>query len=276
MGRSPGECAIPVTFCTTRSGGGDFTTVMKRAAAAAAALLTATLVWGGMVVAGRGPWATDSAAVMVAGLLVLAAIAIVGMLVAASRWGRVLALVIAAAGPAMAVALPFDGLWIAGLALSAAAIYGLAGNATLGVIRTLPAADGPTPRVVAFTLALTGIPTLVAAISPGGLDAGEWIVIVTGAVTAGLYAKAAPAALWAVRLLFPLSVIAAALATGTPRGLIWAGIGVGVAAFGWTKEARLAVRPLVERGRAVPMFPEMVPPDILGAAGLDERGRRRD
>lgn len=249
---------------------------MKRAVAAAAALLAATLAWGGMVVAGRGPWATDSAAVMVAGLLVLAAIAIVGMLVAASRWGRVLALVIAAAGPAMAVALPFDGLWIVGLAVSAAAIYGLAGNATLGVIRTLPAADGPTPRVVAFTLALTGIPTLVAAISPGGLDAGEWIMIVTGAVTAGLYAKAAPAALWAVRLVFPLSVIAAALATGIPRGLIWVGIGVGVAAFGWTKEARLAVRPLVERGRAVPMFPEMVPPDILGAAGLDERGRRRD
>jgi hypothetical protein len=249
---------------------------MKRAIATSAALLTATLVWGGLVVGGRGPWAVDAAAVMAAGLLVLATVAIVGMLVAAARWGRVLALVVAATGPATAVAVPVDAVWVAGLAFSAAAIYGLAGNATLGVIRTLPAAGGPTPRVVAFTLSLVAIPTVVAAISPAGLAGGEWTVIAAAAVTAGLYAKATPAALLAVRLVFPVATLAAAVATGIPRGLAWVTIGAGIGAFGWTKEARVAVRPLVERGRAVPMFPEMVPPDILDAAGLDERGRRRD
>jgi hypothetical protein len=101
-------------------------------------------------------------------------------------------------------------------------------------------------------------------------------VIVAGAVTAGLYAKAAPGALWAVRLVFPVATVAAAVATGMPRGLAWVAIGAGIGAFGWTKEARVAVRPLVEQGRAVPMLPEMVPPDILDAAGLDERGRPRD
>ncbi|MGF1668053.1 MAG: hypothetical protein ACFCVC_17470 [Acidimicrobiia bacterium] len=249
---------------------------MKRAIATSAALLSATLVWGGLVVSGRGPWATDAAAVMGAGLLVLGAIAIVGILVGASRWGRVLALVVAGAGPAMAVAIPIEAAWIAGLALSAIAIYGLAGNATLGVIRTLPAASGPTPRVVAFALTLAAMPTLVAAVSPDGLEGGEWTVIAAGAVSAGLYAKAAPGALWAVRLLFPIATVGAAGATGMPRGLVWVAIGAAIGAFGWTKEARVAVRPLVEQGRAVPMFPEMVPPDILDAAGLDEKGRPRD
>ncbi len=249
---------------------------MKRAIAASAVLLSATLVWGGLVLVGRGPWTTDAAAVMAAGLLVLVSIAIVGMLVGASRWGRVLGLVTAAAGPAIAVAVPIDPVWIAGLALSAAAIYGLAGNATLGAIRTLPAADGPTPRVVAFTLALAAIPTLVASASPGGLDGGEWVMIVAGAVTAAVYAKATAGAVWAVRVLFPVVTVAAAVITGMPTGLLWLVVGVGVGAFGWTKEARVAVRPLVEQGRAVPMFPEMVPSDILDAAGLDERGRPRD
>jgi hypothetical protein len=275
-GRLPPAVILRPAFCTTRSGGRDFTTAMKRAVAASAVLLSATLVWGGLLVSGRGPWATDSAAVMVAGLVVLAAIAIVGMLVGASRWGRVLALVVAAAGPVMAVLIPVDAVWITGLALSVVAIYGLVGNATLGVIRTLPAASGPTPRVVAFALTLAAMPTLVAAVAPGGLEVGEWIVIVSGAVTAGLYAKAAPGALWAVRLLFPFATVGAAVATGMPRGLMWLAIGAGIGAFGWTKEARVAVRPLVEQGRAVPMLPEMVPPDILDAAGVDQRGRPRD
>jgi hypothetical protein len=101
----------------------------------------------------------------------MATIAIVGMLVAAARWGRVLALVVAAAGGHRGGGSRRPGVDRRPGPLGSA-IYGLAGNATLGVIRTLPAAGGPTPRVVAFTLSLAAIPTLVAAaISPMGSKA---------------------------------------------------------------------------------------------------------
>jgi len=246
---------------------------MKRAIAASAAMLLANLAWSVLAVSGAGPWAPDSAAVLGATLVTLTAIAIVGMLIGASRWARRLSVVMVLVGLAMAVALESGPLWVVALTLSAAALLGLAGNATLGVIRRLPAADGPTPRVVAFALCLAAIPGVVAVVSVDGLGVAEWIVIVAGAVTAGLYAKAAPFALLAVRILFPAATVIAALISGMPRGLIWVGLGAAVALAAWTKDARLAVRPLIERGRAVPMLPEMVPGEILDAAGLDQKGR---
>jgi hypothetical protein len=268
-----GECATTSPVCTTQGGGGDFDLVMKRAIASSSFMLVATLLWGGLAVSGAGPWATDSAAVLSAQLVALAAISIVGMLIGASRWARRLSIIVVAAGLAMAVIMPIGPVWVAAVIFAALALFGLAGNATLGVVRKLPAASGPTPRVVTFTLALAALPGLVAAVSPDGLSTPEWLVIGAGALAAGLYSKAAPFALVAVRAGFPLVTVAAAVLSGIPRGLMWLVLGVAVGAAGWTKEARVAVRPLVEQGRAIPMLPEMVPRDILDAAGVDERGR---
>lgn len=248
-------------------------TGMRRAIAASIALLTATVLWSVLAVVEASPWAADSAGVLGATLVVLAAAAIVGMLVGASRWARKLGISVTLAGAAMGIALPFGAAWVVAIVTSSLALFGLAGNATLGVVRKLPAAVGPSPRVVAFTIGLVSIPGVVAAASPSGLGGPEWLVIGGGAVTAGLYAKAAPFALTTVRLAFPALAVAAAAWRALPAGLVLAAVGVAVAAFGWTKPARVAVRPLVETARTVPMLPEMVPADVRETAGIDEKGR---
>lgn len=249
---------------------------MKSAIASSSILLVATLLWGASLLSSEGPWPTDSAAVIAAELVALAAVSIVGMLIGASRWARWLAVVVTLTCLGLAVALPFGPLWLGAVTASSLALFGLAGNSTLGVVRKLPAAAGPAPRVVAFTIALVALPGVVAALSPDGLGTPEWLVIGAAAVAAALYAKAAPFALVAVRAGFPALAVVAALLSGFPRGLLWLSMGVAVAAFGWTKQARVAIRPLIEQGRAVPMLPEMVPSDIRDAAGIDERGRPRD
>lgn len=247
---------------------------MKRVIAVSLASTLATLSWS-LLVLRSGPWALDSAAVIAASLIVLLAIGLVGMLVASSRWGRWMVTGVTVLGPVFGVGVPANAWWIATLVVSGLALTALAGTVTSGLVRKLPAADGPTPRVVGFTLALLALPLMVATVSPEGLGTPEWLMIAVASLAAGLYAKAAPFAMVVVRGVVPVLALVAMALSGLPRGLLWSAMGLAVAAFAWTKEARVAVRPLVEEGRSVPMLPEMVPSDILEAAGLDERGRPR-
>jgi hypothetical protein len=90
------------------------------------------------------------------------------------------------------------------------------------------------------------------------------------------YAKAARLSVLAVRLGYGVTALVAAVLAGWPRGVMWAAIGTGITAIAWQRDIRLAVRPLTQRGRAVPILPELVPSDILDAAGLDERGRPKE
>jgi len=246
---------------------------MKRTIAVSVALILVLVSWA-LLLMSSGPYAPDAASVIGAELVVLGAIAITGMVVSSSRWGRWLAIGVAVLGPLFGIGIPTGAWWVSNLVVSALVLAALAGSATSGVIRRLPSAVGPTPRVVSFTLVLVALPLLVATASPEGLGRPEWIMIGTSALAAGLYSKAGPLAVAFVRGVLPVASIVAAVFAGLPRAMIWIAIGTILTVFAWHKDIRLAVRPLVEQGRAVPMLPEMVPPDILEAAGLDERGRR--
>lgn len=245
---------------------------MKRTIVLSIMLVAATISWSLLVVS-RGPWAIDSATVIATWMLVLAAVAITGMVVASSRWGRYLAIVVGLLGPLLGVSVPVDPWWLATLVASGLVVAALAGTATSGVIRKLPAADGPTPRVVAFTLVLVSLPLIVATVSPGGLGPSEWSMVGLTATGAAIYAKAGPLAVAIVRAVIPLGSVLIGVLDGLPRGGLWIGVGIAVAVGAWHRDIRLAVRPLAGEGRAIPMLPEMVPSEILDAAGLDERGR---
>lgn len=243
---------------------------------AASVLLTATTVSWSLLIAVDGPWAPDSAALIGASAVTLAAIAVTGVLVASSRWGRWLAVGVAAVGPLLAVAVPVGIWWTVNLVASAIVLAAFAGTVTSGVTRKLPRADGPTPRVVAFILGLAAVPLFVASISPDGLGAPEWMMAGSSAIAAFVYSKAADFSVLAVRLLYPIVAVAAGFLAGWPRGLVWVLLGVCVTVAAWHRDIRLAVHPLAEPGRAVRMLPELVPPDVLEAAGLDDRGRPKD
>lgn len=251
------------------------TVPMKRVILVSVALLFATGSWAAFT-AVYGPWAPDSAAVLGASLCVMAAVGITGMLVVASRWGLRLSALVAVIGPLLGVPSPVGLWWSLNLVASALVLIALLGSTTSGVIRKLPAADGPTPRVVVFSLALVSLPLPVAAASPAGLGVPEWTMIAAGTLATGMYTKAAPWALAVVRVVVPLTGVVAALIAGPPRGWLWLVLGIGLGVLAWHKDVRLAIRPLVQQGRRMPMLPEMVPTEILEAAGLDEKGRPTD
>jgi hypothetical protein len=247
---------------------------MSRTIAASVLLAATTISWS-LLIAADGPWAVDAASLIGATMVALAAIAITGVLVASSRWGRWLSVGVASAAPLLGIAVPIGAWWVTNLVGSAVVLAAFAGTVTSGVIRRLPRADGPTPRVVAFILGLVTIPLLVGVVSPDGLDAPEWIMAGASALAALAYSKATDFSVLGVRVLYPIVAVIAALLAGWPRGAIWFALGSAVTAAAWHRDIRSAVHPPAEPGRAVPMLPEMVPGDILEAAGLDEHGKRK-
>jgi hypothetical protein len=248
---------------------------MRRAIAATAALATSSLLWMIRLIGGDTPLDQGPAALLGANLVVLAVIAVVAMLVARSRWGRWLGIGLAAAGGVLAVALPVDGWWMAAVATTAVAGAGLAGTWTKGVVRDLPPAAGPPPEGVLIPIGLLMVPAMAALVGHDGLQPRHRLVAAGAAAVAFLYSKAGPGALLAVRVLAPLGLAVAGWFEGWPAGLVWIGVAVGLVVVAWRVGARLAIRPLVTQGRPVPIPPELVPGEILDAAGLDERGRPR-
>lgn len=248
---------------------------MRNAVIAVAVLFISGLSWALRLVIGSGPWPADSAALLSAWILMMTAIAVVGMLVASARWARRLGAALALAGLALAVALPTDGLWWVGLVSSGAALSAMLGRVTSAAVRELPPAEGPPPTVVALLLTLAATPGAVAAVSVAGIGPGGWLGVGTAMVGLAWYGKAGPYAAWVARLVIPVTL---AVAGGVVRS--WPGLVLVVAAaavmwLAWRPQSLVAVQPLITRSRGRPMFPELVPPEVLEAAGLDEKGRRK-
>ncbi len=249
--------------------------IVRRPLLTASALFAAVLVWAGRLVLDSGPWAPDAATLLAVDLVVLAAVSLVGMLVAGSRWARRLGVVLAAATIGLAVAFPIDTAWILGLVASAGALGGLVGTGMKGIVRERPAAAGPPNEAVLLPLVLLSVPALVGVVRPAGLHGADWAVAGVSLLAAAVYVKAWRGALPLVRVVAPGTIILGGLSGGMPAGLGLAAAGIVVARLAWTIAARVAVRPLVETGSRVPVPAELAPHDILEAAGLDERGRRR-
>lgn len=248
---------------------------MTRPIATAALFLLSVLAWAGLTVT-DGPWAGDSAAVVAVDLVVLGSVAVVGILVASARWGRRLAIVVTTIELMLAAAVDIGAAWWPAVALTGVAMALLVGTGLEGVVRKRPNATGPPARAVVLALGLAGVPGIVAAARPGGLGTVDWIAVVGSAVVTVWYARALPAAPEMTRFGIPLIGVVALVGAGVPAGFAALAACAALTGLAWTADARVAARPLVERGRAVPIPPELAPPEILDAAGLDERGRRKD
>ncbi len=233
------------------------------------------VLWSVRLLAGDGPWPADSRGLLAAWLVTVTSVAVVGMLVGSARWARRLGVAVGGLGLLLALALPMSPLWWIGLIAAGAAIVVMVGPMTGAVVGALPAASGPPRSAIMLMLVLLAIPGVVAAAGVDGLDGWEWTA--SAGATVGLiwYAKALPMAIWCVRLLVPIGLLALAVgAPGTGRWVL-AGAAVAVGVLAWRTEVGLAVRPLVRRVQGRPILPELVPGEVLDAAGLDERGRRR-
>lgn len=237
--------------------------------------LVAAVGWIAALVIEAGPLRPAGTLLIGIGLVTTAVVSVVGMVLVGGRWAHRLALVSVAFTLVLAGIRPIDVFWVLGLVLSAAAASVLFLPQVTSSIRKLPAAAGPPQSAVVASLALLATPFSI------GLTLGEdatWAAMAVGLsapLVAYLFSRVIPGGLLALRVLWPGLAIGLAPWLGMPAGLVSALAGVFVASLAWRGDVKASFHPPRETGSAFPIPPELTPREILDAARIDDKGRRR-
>ena len=237
--------------------------------------LVAVVIWTIALIVDGGPFDRISVFLISISLLGMATTSVVGIAVVGGRWARRLGMVVVGATALLAVVRPIDPLWIIGLATTSLAGAALFMPSLTTGVRKLPSAAGPPPRAVLLPLILLGTPLVLGVAHSGS---APWATLVVGlaAPLAGFaYSRVLPGGLSAVRILWPVLAIGAAIPMGWPDGLISASLGILIAALAWDRSVKTAFHPPREIGSSYPIPPELAPQEILDEAGIDDRGERR-
>lgn len=228
---------------------------------AGGALLVTALATSVLLVASSAPWNPTTATVLAASVVIWAAVAVTAILLEHSRMGYFLGLSVLLMSAVISLVRPMSTLWWITVAL--VAVAGLVfSDPSLGgwVRRRTSAAPVPT-RAVLLALILLTIPGFTALVildsEPGPLAelAGMELVLLF------LYVRRPAFALAAVRSL-PLLLAVTGWWLASPGRWVWIAGQITALALAWTKEVRLAVRPLIERGSRVMIPPELAPEEI--------------
>ena len=246
---------------------------MTSVATAAILLLVSTSAWTVVLAAGEHSLSPTARILVAASVWVATVTALTGMMISRSRWARRLALTVAASQGILALITEIAPWWWAAAALTAAAAVAVGGPWLNGYVRALPAAAGPPARAVIVPLLLVGAPFAIGI--SGGDDTAAAVVAGTALATAFWFIRTLPGALLVVRLIWPLVSLVGGWLIGWPSGAVAAAIGVAVSAVAWDASVTRAVVPLVQPGSVVPIPPELAPREVLDAADVDERGKRR-
>ncbi|HSF85055.1 MAG TPA: hypothetical protein VLG28_05240 [Acidimicrobiia bacterium] len=208
------------------------------------------------------PFAPSSAAVIALGAVLGTIITVVGLVLVRGRWARQLGMVLAGGLIAVAaVADDFDAWAVLTVLLGLASLGVLAGRWLDGWIRGRPSATGPPPQSVLLLLGLLGLVPLVGLASPSGLETAHGMLGAGGILLAWGFGQAQVWALWAMRLVLPVLVIFAALATPIAGAVALLAYGAALTWLSWTEEVRLSVQPLLD-----------VTPGPRRIRGADENG----
>jgi hypothetical protein len=253
---------------------GDNALVIPPPLVVAGLVTLASLAGTVLLVVGTAPYVPSSAALAASGLLILTVVGLAGMLVANARWSRPVLLPVVGAWLAVAAASPLTAASIALVVAAAGALAALAGPWPGRWLRRTPSLQGPSPVMTSVLLLLVATPAAAGLALPSGAPVTVWAWSAWSLALALALARRVRAALFGVRLLHPLFAVAAAWPATPPAPVLLSAMAVTTAALAWRREVRHAVTaPMVIPSRAVPFPPELVPPEVLAAAGLDDRGR---
>lgn len=250
------------------------TSGVKSALLAATTLLSA-LVWTVAVVVDSEPFETAPALLIGVCMLATATVATVGMIVVRGRWAHRLGLASLAISVVLAIVRDIDALWVAGTVVTAVSVVALLSITLTRTIRQLPSASGPPPRAITPALILLLTPALLGF---AGNDANPWALLVVGLTApnaAFLYTRVFPGGLIAVRLVWPLTALVLSPWLGWTAGLVSAVLAVAVGWSAWDASVKASYHPPREVGSTFPVPPELTPKEVLDAAEIDEKGRRR-
>jgi len=210
------------------------------------------------------------------GLLTLATVS--GALLARGRWSRWMTLVVSGLWFATAIAPPLHGVAVATIVTSTAAASIAAGPWLGRWLRHLPATSAPPPAAVVVLLMLIATPAVIGFTEGGAVPQPVgWALAGWSTLLALGLARAFVPALWVGRLAHAPVAVIAGLTMGLPTAVALLAKAMVETLIMWRRDLHLAVSPLMpERVTAVPIPPELVDPDLLRAAGLDDSGRPLD
>ncbi len=237
--------------------------------------LIAAIAWTLALIANSEPLSAAGSLLTGVGLIVLATVSTIGMTITAGRWAHRLGVLSVGAGLVVAAIRPVDVFWFLGLAASTVAGVGLFMPQVTGGIRKLPAATGPPQVAVVLTLVMLSVPFILGILSG---DSEAWpllTVSLSAPVIAFAFARVLPGGLIGVRLAWPLLALALSPLLSLPAGVVTALTALTAASIAWRPEVKASFHPPTEAGSTYPIPPELVPGEILDAADIDDRGRRK-
>lgn len=237
--------------------------------------LLAALAWVFALIVDPASWDETSVFLIGFGLVLNGTVASVGIVIAGGRWAQRLALLVMAGTGVIAVARPVDALWVVAIALSALGVLALLTPPLVSHIRKLPSASGPPERSVLLTLAMLGVPLLVGLASWTGANWATLVAGLTAPLAAFAYARVLPAGYYLARFGWPVLAALLSIPQDMAAGIATVACAVAVFALGMDSSVRVAFYPPVERGSAYAIPPELAPREVLDAAQIDDKGRRR-
>lgn len=235
---------------------------------ASVGLLSAAVAWAIALIIEPAPWSESAGAVLGAGLVVVSAVAVTSVMLESSRFGYWLG--VSGAGLMLVVAgiRAIDTAWIIAAALTTIAGVLMADRRLGGWIRTEgPVAPVP-PKAIALGLVLLSAPILTALfVVDGAGGAIVWMGLTAWGILFA-FVRRLPGAVALVRIGAPL-LTAGGVLLELPGAALWGLLMVLASVLAWSKEVRLAIRPLIERGSRVSIPPELLSEEVRRAAGID-------
>lgn len=246
-----------------------------RTALAAATIQLAALAWAVALLVDAQPLETAPALLVGLGLLATSTVAMVGMIAVGGRWAHRLALLDIGFMAVLAIIRPADVVWFVGVGLTAGSLLTLLSPVVTRSIRKLPSASGPPTRAVTPALILVATPTVLGLVGNGS---APWALLIVGLGApnvAWLYSRVLPGGLLAIRLVWPAVAIALAFWMSVPAAVASVVIAVSVVVLSWHKSVKASYHPPREVGTTYRIPPELAPTEVLDAAEIDDRGRRK-
>lgn len=198
-----------------------------------ASLAAATVVTGLVAFAVEpGGFSPSSTALVSIGLLFCTFTAVTGFILVRAPWGRWSLCGVTAAALVLATTNK-SAVVLVVLALGAVTIVGLAGPWIRFWVRQRPVPDGP--NAVALSL-VTVAPVAPFIIGLGAYDSSHWLhwlAAVTAVTSSFLFARGLPGSLWLLRLLVPMTGVAAAAVSPIPPGLLAGAGALGIGVLAW-------------------------------------------
>lgn len=237
--------------------------------------LVAAIAWTAALIASNEPLGSAGSLLAGIGILSLSTVSVVGMTITGGRWAHRLGMLSVTAGLVIAAIRPVDLAWSLALAASTLAGVSLFMPRVTGSIRQLPAATGPPQTAVVVPLVLLSVPFVLGVLAGSSQPWALLTVGLSAPVFAFGFARVIPGGLIGIRVVWPLLSLGLAPFLGLPAAGVAVLTALGVAALAWRDEVKAAFHPPREPGSTYPIPPELVPGEILDAADIDDRGRRR-